>query len=553
MGTTKPGEEVSDESELCGVTVINANGDRDVAKKLLKDHEDAEELDKQPHEQDDGLPIDRGWAWVVLAGSFLNVILMVGYSQAKGLFFVEYVNEFQASALKTTLFMGVMAASFSLGSLITMNVILQLLGERKTVLLGGTIYSLGMLAAVFPTSMTYLICTHSILVGLGNSMMSGPALVLIGKYFKKRRGIATAVALSGNSLGNSIFPPMVNFLLDEYGVRGSMLILTGLTMNTLVGGALFRPLSSFGKVTEGLTTTRNDRKKKDQENTGEECEDNEDTVTVRDDSLTFRPISEEKAKNNQNVHKSIRANSPSSNELQQDSAWNNKESKQRKGAGMCIKHAFSGFDFSLFKQPKFLMFVTVAYFGIVLKLVLAYLPAFVVEKGFPQAEAAFLLTVSGVLDFFSRLAAGFIADLKYLKVNHLMAIGLLISGTTTMFTSYYNAYILLVVYSVIVGLFGGVFHCLMPVAIIDFMGLDNMPRVFGFVSVFYGLAVSVTHPIIGAIRDLTGSYNMSYIYIGICTYITAVVLLCEPLFRGRGTVTTSKSDENEREENKPLK
>ncbi|XP_046560602.1 monocarboxylate transporter 12-like [Haliotis rubra] len=330
-------------------------------------------------------------------------------------------------------------------------------------------------------------------------MVGGPALVLIGKYFKKRRGIATAVALSGNSLGNSIFPPVVNFLLDEYGVRGSMLILTGLTMNMWVGGALFRPLSSFRKTAAGLKSVMNERKARDQESTGEECENGADAM--RDDVLTFRPVIAEKAKHHQNFHEGMAPKSRSSQESHlESSSGNNKESKERKGVGMCLKRALSSFDFSLFKQAKFLMFVTIASFGIIFKLVLAYLPAFVVEKGFPQAEAALLLTISGVLDFFSRLAVGFIADLKYLKVNHLMAIGVLISGTATMFASYYNTYILLVVYSVIVGLFGSFFHCLMPVAIIDFMGLDNMPKVLGFVSVFYGLAVSVTHPIIGKIN-----------------------------------------------------
>ena len=54
--------------------------------------------------------------------------------------------------------------------------------------------------------------------------------------------------MSGISLGSSIFPPFIRFLLDEYGLRGSMIILTGITMNMFVGASLYRPLSLYRKL-----------------------------------------------------------------------------------------------------------------------------------------------------------------------------------------------------------------------------------------------------------------------------------------------------------------
>ncbi|XP_046560599.1 monocarboxylate transporter 4-like [Haliotis rubra] len=199
-----------------------------------------------PDEDNNLLPIDRGWAWAILGGCFLNAMLMGGYNQSMALFFVEYLEMFGASTTRTTLILGVKAMSYSLMSLVTMHVVLEFLGTRKTVMLGGLLTVLAILSATFAPNIMVIICVHSVLLGMGNSMIHAPALVLIGKYFKKRRGLATTAASSAMSLA-SVFPIFSQYLLDEYGVRGTTLIYTGLTMNIWVGASLFRPLHFYAR------------------------------------------------------------------------------------------------------------------------------------------------------------------------------------------------------------------------------------------------------------------------------------------------------------------
>ncbi|XP_067659779.1 monocarboxylate transporter 5-like isoform X2 [Haliotis asinina] len=586
---SKTGQDIGAEQSLSGMeTGAREDGENDGKN----DGDDGQSPDdNQPEQDDDGLPIDRGWAWVVLAGSFLNVIIMVGYGRSIAIFFVAYLEEFEASAAKTTLFMGVMAGTFSLSSLFSMNVILQLLGERKTVLVGATISVVGMLTGVFATSITYLICTHSIIIGIGHSMIHGPALVLIGKYFKKRRGIATSIAMSGISIGGSVFPPLVRFLLDEYGVRGSMLILTGVTMNVWVGASLFRPLSFYQKRMTGSIKMAG--RNEDQRNASEVNRDNhivsqshsgkEPTRVNSSNSVVASETQCSNAKGEMSdaVRKRTRPQSFGSVESQADSLserkmrlytsnpdltmsmvdirevnsesiHNNQGTKEAKCTARYLKKALSALDFSLFRQPMFQMIVVFAHFGVLFGLVGIYLPALGKEKGISQTDAAYLLTLACVLDFFSRLAVGFVADLKIIKVNHLMVIGILVSGTATHFVYFYNSYALLVVFSVIVGLFGSFYHCLIPVAIVDFMGLDKMAKVLGFIAVFHGLSISVTHPIMGTIRDITKSYNFCFTYIGISNYITAVILLCVPLVQRRESKMKPESSPEDVEENRPL-
>ncbi|XP_046567870.1 monocarboxylate transporter 14-like, partial [Haliotis rubra] len=188
-----------------------------------------------------GLPIDRGWAWAILGGCFLNAMLMAGYNKSMALFFVEYLDMFGASSTTTTLIMGVKAMTKSMMSLVTMHVLLEFLGTRKTVMLGGFLSASAILSATFAPNIEVIICVHSVLAGIGHSMIHAPAIVLVGKYFKKRRGLATTTASTAISCASGLFPIFSQYLLDEYGLRGTLLIFAGLTMNMWVGAALFRP------------------------------------------------------------------------------------------------------------------------------------------------------------------------------------------------------------------------------------------------------------------------------------------------------------------------
>ena len=145
----------------------------------------------------------------------------------------------------------------------------------------------------------------------------------------------------------------------------------------------------------------------------------------------------------------------------------------------------------------FILVITYSFFGILIGLLPVYIPAMGKVKGVSQQDAAFFLMISGGLDFFSRLFYGFFADLKILPVNVIMASGLIVAGTATHLTMFYNSYETLLVYSIIIGLFSGSYFSLIPVAIVEIMGLEHLAKTLGFVSVFHGISMVITHPILG--------------------------------------------------------
>lgn len=77
-----------------------------------------------------------------------------------------------------------------------------------------------------------------------------PCTILLGEYFEKRRGLANSVANLGASIGGLAWPPLVVFLISEYGLRGSLIIVGGLYLQFLPIGLLMRKIELDNTVPE---------------------------------------------------------------------------------------------------------------------------------------------------------------------------------------------------------------------------------------------------------------------------------------------------------------
>ena len=88
-----------------------------------------------------------------------------------------------------------------------------------------------------------LFVTLGILTGVGVGLSTTPGVILTARYFEKRRGVANAFCLSGTAAGSFTLPFLIEFLLQTYGFRGTMLVLGACMLHILVSAALYRPLA----------------------------------------------------------------------------------------------------------------------------------------------------------------------------------------------------------------------------------------------------------------------------------------------------------------------
>uniref|UniRef100_A0A182W361 Major facilitator superfamily (MFS) profile domain-containing protein n=1 Tax=Anopheles minimus TaxID=112268 RepID=A0A182W361_9DIPT len=192
------------------------------------------------------VPPDGGWGWLVLAGSMLVNILVPGTIKSFGVLFVEFLEAFQASPSSAAWIPAL--CYFLYSSLGPLSSILSVKYSYRTVtIVGGTFAAVGMIITFWATSVNYLYISYGVLVGTGAGLSFPPTVYIVTSYFVKLRGLANGLCISGSALGSIILPPVLRFLLENYGYRGACLIMGGITLNVWVAAIFYEPVEKHMK------------------------------------------------------------------------------------------------------------------------------------------------------------------------------------------------------------------------------------------------------------------------------------------------------------------
>lgn len=84
-------------------------------------------------------------------------------------------------------------------------------------------------------------------MGTGAGLSFPPTVYIVTSYFVRLRGLANGICISGSAFGSIILPPILRYLLAEYGYRGAILIMGGITLNTWVAGLFYEPVENHMK------------------------------------------------------------------------------------------------------------------------------------------------------------------------------------------------------------------------------------------------------------------------------------------------------------------
>jgi MFS family permease len=101
-------------------------------------------------------------------------------------------------------------------------------GVTFPVILSTLALGAGYVAVGYSTSLWQVAIAHGLLIGVGTSATFAPLMADISHWFVRRRGIAVAVAASGNYIAGTIWPPVVQHFITTDGWR-----------NTYIGIGLF--------------------------------------------------------------------------------------------------------------------------------------------------------------------------------------------------------------------------------------------------------------------------------------------------------------------------
>lgn len=195
-----------------------------------EDSEDEEDKPKIP---------DGGWGWVVVLSSLVISMIADGISFSFGLLFLEFLKEFGASKSATSwigsLFMAVPLMSGPICS-----ALVDRYGCRWMTILGGIISGVGFVLSTYCDTIYLMYLTFGVIAGIGLGLCYVTAVVSIAYWFDKKRTLATSLGACGTGIGTFVYAPMTQYFINEYGWRGTVLLLAGTFFNMCVCGAVMR-------------------------------------------------------------------------------------------------------------------------------------------------------------------------------------------------------------------------------------------------------------------------------------------------------------------------
>ncbi|XP_076659006.1 uncharacterized protein LOC143362593 [Halictus rubicundus] len=182
---------------------------------------------------------DGGWGWVVVLASLVISMIADGVSFSFGLLYIEFLEEFGASKSKTawigSLFMAVPLLSGPI-----MSALVDRYGCRSMTIIGGLISGFGFVLSCFSNTIEVMYLTFGVIAGLGLGLCYVTAVVSIAYWFDKKRTLAVGLGACGTGIGTFVYAPMTTFFIEEYGWRGTCLLLAGTFFNMIVCGTVMR-------------------------------------------------------------------------------------------------------------------------------------------------------------------------------------------------------------------------------------------------------------------------------------------------------------------------
>ena len=180
--------------------------------------------------------IDSGYAWRRLAASVaLSTVGGIGmWCLAVALPAVQAdlgVSRADISFAYTMNMLGFFAGGVLVGRLV----------DRRGIVFTSILSAVGLSAGFAlapPTSSLVLFAAAQVLIGFSAAATFAPLVADISHWFEKRRGVAVAIAASGNYIAGALWPPIVELIIRDHGWRTTYLSAAAFCLVTMIPLAL---------------------------------------------------------------------------------------------------------------------------------------------------------------------------------------------------------------------------------------------------------------------------------------------------------------------------
>jgi len=429
-------------------------------------------------------------------------------------------------------------------------------------------------------------------------MVYFPAMVVVGQYFDKRRGMAMGLSTAGAGLGCIAIPPLYEIMFESFGYEGTFIVMSAVLLNCLVCALLYRPLQESWRGIKGSNTIVNKSENISHIEDGKEttsqlnevippvhsarrksapplCDKTKlESVQLQRNGMRFndaqfssdanitplnpvmwsknsaenalkqnagacdvdsyqghnnqlkikRRFSESHLAHDQTSHQQLSISDGEKQPLLKKSSKSSNISKKNS----CFSTLDSYLGLSLLTNPAFTCFVIALGLG-----TMAYLSAqnliiaHGIAIGISEHLSVFILSIIGIADMTGRLISGFLYDISCIRRirKSLFVVVLLSSGVSIIGWSYCTGFAELATLSFMNGFINGAMVTGRPVMVGDLVATEDLSPAFGMTVFSQGIFILIGPLIAGELKDLTGTYEMSFIFAGSCSCLAAVIYL----------------------------
>jgi len=208
------------------------------------------------------------YGWVVVAAAFAVTFVGFGSAYTFSAFVGSLQRDFAASRGSVSLVFS-LAGFLYFGLGIVSGPLADRWGSRSLALVGMILTGAGLVLAGAARSLTSVYAAYGLGVGLGIGCSYVPAVGAAQRWFVRRRGLASGLAVAGIGVGTLVMPPLASWLIETFGWRtaymtlGIFAVVAGSAMALLIDpdGDPFEPDAgaariSGASVTDAITSRR---------------------------------------------------------------------------------------------------------------------------------------------------------------------------------------------------------------------------------------------------------------------------------------------------------
>jgi MFS family permease len=173
--------------------------------------------------------------WFVVAAAFAVTFVGFGCAYTFSAFVESLQRDFGASRGSVSLVFS-LAGFLYFGLGIISGPLADRFGSRRLAVAGMILTGLGLAAASAARSLFEVYAAYGLGVGLGVGCAYVPAIGAVQRWFVRRRGFASGIAVSGIGVGTLVMPPLASLLIETFGWRSAYLALGALA--AIVGGGM---------------------------------------------------------------------------------------------------------------------------------------------------------------------------------------------------------------------------------------------------------------------------------------------------------------------------